>query len=122
MGVTAPQVDRVEHQYAHYLKGLPERLSLAALPSVRKAWRYPNTESPWGYVGGMLSGLTGLATLDAWGTTAVNESTTDHVRRGATVTIQTIHGCTRPPTATAWSGRIVRKSSFNHREQLAPVI
>lgn len=40
---------------------------LAALPSVRKAWHHPSTESPWGYAAGLISGLTGLATLDTWG-------------------------------------------------------
>ena len=40
---------------------------LAAMPTVHKAWRYPRTESPWGYVAGVLSGVTGLVTLDTWG-------------------------------------------------------
>jgi hypothetical protein len=33
---------------------------LAGLPTLIKAWRYPETETPWGYIGAAFSGLTGF--------------------------------------------------------------
>ncbi len=39
---------------------------LAALPTLRKAWSHPDSESPWAYLGGALgSGLT-LLTITSW--------------------------------------------------------
>lgn len=37
--------------------------ALAAVPSVKKVWVAPASESPWGYVAGTTSGVTGLLTV-----------------------------------------------------------
>lgn len=40
--------------------------ALAGAPTVAKAWRHPVTETPWGYVAGIISGAVALATLTDW--------------------------------------------------------
>lgn len=40
--------------------------AFAGLPTMKKAWSYPSTESPWGYLAGALTGVAGLATLTVW--------------------------------------------------------
>lgn len=37
----------------------------ASIPTVRKAWTHPETESPWTYAGGFLNGFGGLFVLPA---------------------------------------------------------
>lgn len=43
--------------------------SLAGVPTMRKAWSHPSTETPWGYISGVVSGATGLLTLHVWNPT-----------------------------------------------------
>ncbi len=39
---------------------------LAVLPILVKAWRYPETESPWLFAGGMVNSGIALLVLDRW--------------------------------------------------------
>ena len=40
--------------------------ALASVPTLIKAWHYPETESPWPYLTGGFGGLTSLLALTAW--------------------------------------------------------
>jgi hypothetical protein len=40
---------------------------LAALPTIRKAWSHPETETAAAYLAAMFSGLAGLANVNEWG-------------------------------------------------------
>ena len=40
--------------------------ALASVPTLIKAWDYPETESPWPYLTGGFGGLTSLLALTAW--------------------------------------------------------
>jgi hypothetical protein len=40
--------------------------TLASVPTLIKAWRYPETESPWVYSTGVFSGLTGFLAITVW--------------------------------------------------------
>lgn len=39
---------------------------LAGVPTLFKAWRYPETETLWGYLGGAFSGVTGVLVASQW--------------------------------------------------------
>jgi len=40
--------------------------ALASVPTLIKAWQYPETESPWPYLTGAFGGLTSFLALTAW--------------------------------------------------------
>jgi hypothetical protein len=40
--------------------------ALASVPTLIKAWQYPETESPWAYSTGVFNGLTGFFAITTW--------------------------------------------------------
>ncbi len=44
---------------------------LAAIPTLTKAWRYPNTESPWPYIVGIFNASTSFGAAAVWSFSAI---------------------------------------------------